>query len=137
MTTMADIYSMYNQYLGRDPIAGEEVGGAAEGWVNPATGERQGRIGLPFNVALNQIRFSQEAKNRIAMGGRPKNMNPYTGVENTNGTSNGTLWYAKGGVIKEPVSGVGMKTGKHYMMGEAGPERVTPMRPPKRKKSGY
>lgn len=132
LTTLADLYSMYNQYLGRNPVLGTEAGGAAEGWVNPATGERQGRVGLPFTVALNQIRGSQEAKNRIAAGVAPRNMDPFTGTENRGGASTGTLWYAKGGTIREPVFGVGMMSGKHYMMGEAGPEKVIPFRPPNR-----
>ncbi|HET7713837.1 MAG TPA: hypothetical protein VFK94_06380 [Patescibacteria group bacterium] len=133
-TTLADLYSMYNQYLGRNPIFGEEAGGAAEGWVNPETGERQGRMGLNFTTSLNQIRGSQEFKNRVAAGFRPKNMDPFTGKVNPNPTTSGTLFYAKGGTIKEPVFGTGLMSGKHYMIGEEGPEKVTPIsRPPKRR----
>jgi Flp pilus assembly pilin Flp len=34
--------------------------------------------------------------------------------------------YARGGVINEPVIGMGQRSGKGYMFGEAGPETVTP-----------
>jgi len=33
---------------------------------------------------------------------------------------------AKGGIINEPILGMGQKTGRHYLMGEAGPETITP-----------
>jgi len=33
---------------------------------------------------------------------------------------------ASGGLITEPILGIGQNTGKGYMMGEAGPERITP-----------
>lgn len=33
---------------------------------------------------------------------------------------------AKGGIINEPIFGLGQRTGKSYMLGEAGPETVTP-----------
>jgi hypothetical protein len=36
--------------------------------------------------------------------------------------------YAEGGVIEEPVMGVGQKTGETYSFGERGPETVTPGR---------
>jgi len=32
-----------------------------------------------------------------------------------------------GGVINEPIHGIGQNTGQRYLMGEAGPERITPM----------
>lgn len=35
-------------------------------------------------------------------------------------------WYANGGVIREPVAGVGLRSGHRYMFGERGPETVTP-----------
>jgi len=35
--------------------------------------------------------------------------------------------FATGGIISEPIFGVGMTTGKNYLMGEAGPERVQPL----------
>jgi len=34
--------------------------------------------------------------------------------------------YAQGGMIDEPVIGIGQRTGKRYVFGEAGPEKVTP-----------
>jgi len=34
---------------------------------------------------------------------------------------------AEGGVIDEPVMGIGQRTGQRYLMGEAGPEVVSPM----------
>ena len=33
---------------------------------------------------------------------------------------------ASGGLITEPIFGIGQNTGKGYLMGEAGPERITP-----------
>jgi hypothetical protein len=33
---------------------------------------------------------------------------------------------AAGGLITEPIFGIGQNTGKGYLMGEAGPERITP-----------
>lgn len=34
--------------------------------------------------------------------------------------------YASGGIINEPIFGIGQNSGKSYSFGEAGPERVTP-----------
>jgi len=34
---------------------------------------------------------------------------------------------AGGGVLREPVLGVGMRSGKRYSLGEAGPEAVVPL----------
>jgi len=39
----------------------------------------------------------------------------------------GGIKLAAGGVINEPVSGFGMKTGSRYLLGENGAERVTPL----------
>jgi lambda family phage tail tape measure protein len=36
--------------------------------------------------------------------------------------------YASGGLINEPVFGMGQKTGENYLIGESGPEYVTPAR---------
>jgi hypothetical protein len=33
---------------------------------------------------------------------------------------------AAGGIINEPIFGIGQNTGKGYLMGESGPERITP-----------
>jgi phage-related minor tail protein len=44
--------------------------------------------------------------------------------------STGTLGkkiMAKGGIIDEPVMGVGARTGREYLIGEAGPEAVVPL----------
>jgi hypothetical protein len=35
--------------------------------------------------------------------------------------------FADGGILTEPVMGVGMSSGRSYMMGEAGPERISPL----------
>lgn len=47
----------------------------------------------------------------------------------------GPKMYARGGMIEEPVFGVGQRTGQGYVFGEAGPERVVPqgrqVRPPR------
>jgi len=43
---------------------------------------------------------------------------------------------AAGGLITEPIFGIGQNTGKGYLMGEAGPERVTPGTGPARETSG-
>src|SRR5207247_5054342 len=37
--------------------------------------------------------------------------------------------FAKGGVIREPVRGVGQNTGDPYLFGEQGPETITPGTP--------
>lgn len=37
-------------------------------------------------------------------------------------------WYAQGGIIPEPVFGIGSRSGESYVFGEAGPERVSPLR---------
>lgn len=37
-------------------------------------------------------------------------------------------WYAQGGIIPEPVIGVGLRSGRGYGFGEAGPEAVVPLR---------
>jgi phage-related minor tail protein len=34
---------------------------------------------------------------------------------------------AEGGIINEPVSGLGLRTGTRYLIGEAGPEAVIPL----------
>lgn len=36
--------------------------------------------------------------------------------------------FARGGVITEPITGVGLRSGRRYMFGERGPETVTPGR---------
>lgn len=43
-------------------------------------------------------------------------------------SSNGmpTYQFAKGGIINEPILGLGQRTGSTYLMGEKGPETVTP-----------
>jgi hypothetical protein len=38
-------------------------------------------------------------------------------------------WYGRGGVINEPVMGVGLRSGDRYGFGERGPETVIPGRP--------
>lgn len=123
-TTLDDVYSFYNQYLGRDPVFGKEVGGAAEGSA-PGTGTT-GRLGNSFTSVLNQVRGSQEFKDRVSQGLRPTSRNPFTGKTG----APGTLSYAKGGEIDEKVVGTGQETGRRYVIGEAGPERVTPIGPP-------
>ena len=37
------------------------------------------------------------------------------------------LAFARGGVINEPVVGLGMRSGSGYLLGESGPEEVTPL----------
>lgn len=39
----------------------------------------------------------------------------------------GWVGYATGGVIREPVTGIGAHTGTNYLLGEAGPEVVVPV----------
>lgn len=46
-TTLDDIYSMYNQYLGRDPVFGSET---------------QGRVGQNYNSTMQDIMNSDEAR---------------------------------------------------------------------------
>lgn len=43
------------------------------------------------------------------------------------GTSPEPIWEASGGIINEPVVGHGMVSGQTYVMGEAGPEEITPL----------
>jgi len=45
----------------------------------------------------------------------------------TAGTGEWTYHFASGGVINEPVVGVGQRSGRGYIMGEAGPEAVVPL----------
>lgn len=40
----------------------------------------------------------------------------------------GLFGFAKGGVIDEPVAGVGLESGRGYSLGEKGPEMVTPLK---------
>jgi len=50
------------------------------------------------------------------------------GMEQASGLLSGHYrGYASGGVIREPVAGIGLNTGSHYLMGEAGPEMVVPL----------
>jgi tape measure domain-containing protein len=41
----------------------------------------------------------------------------------------GTIAMARGGIVREPVTGLGTRTGRRYLIGEAGPERVSPLLP--------
>jgi hypothetical protein len=71
LTTLADIYFFYNNYLGRDPEWGVEAGGAAE-----AEG---GRIGKTYDDVMKEISNSEEARNRLAAGYKPPK-DPATGL---------------------------------------------------------
>ena len=44
------------------------------------------------------------------------------------GANPGPIQFANGGIINEPIFGKGMNTGMNYMMGEKGPEAVTPLK---------
>ena len=47
------------------------------------------------------------------------------------GAGGGTYWaenYQFGGLITEPIGGIGLKSGRSYLFGEAGPEAVIPAR---------
>lgn len=46
-----------------------------------------------------------------------------------NAAASGIMQFQHGGVIDEPVIGIGQRTGRAYEFGEAGPETVTPGRP--------
>lgn len=35
---------------------------------------------------------------------------------------------ATGGILREPIAGIGLHTGEHYALGERGPEMITPLR---------
>ena len=45
--------------------------------------------------------------------------------------------YAAGGVIREPVTGLGMRSGEVYHIGERGPELVSPLTGPAAHVPGY
>lgn len=51
----------------------------------------------------------------------------FTGFTPSSGGSSGSVAFAKGGVLEEPVVGVGLNSGKKYTLGEEGPEAVVPL----------
>ena len=48
------------------------------------------------------------------------------GIQTIRETDSGIVKYAHGGMITEPIHGIG-KSGQHYLLGERGAEMVTPM----------
>lgn len=50
-------------------------------------------------------------------------------IKNLFGMAKNILGFQSGGVINEPVAGIGLRTGSGYTLGEAGPETVTPGTP--------
>lgn len=69
------------------------------------------RLYTPEEVARARM-VQQTAVQQSAAGNRPLTTN----------------MFAKGGTINEPVVGQGLETGQRYVFGEAGPEKVTPVR---------
>jgi hypothetical protein len=66
-----------------------------------------------------------------------KYMNKYGGPNGAANFWKAHHWYANGGVIPEPVEGVGLHSGDRYSFAEHGPEMVVPMsRPTSREVSG-
>lgn len=68
LTTVQDIYALYQNYLGRNPVWGKEVGIPNDP-----------RIGATFSSVLNAIMNSPEAKMVAAAGWRPPK-DPHTGL---------------------------------------------------------
>lgn len=68
LTNIDDLYFLYNNYLGRDPVWGVEVG-----VPNDA------RLAMPYDQVVNDISNSEEAKLVSGAGWKPPK-DPYTGL---------------------------------------------------------
>ncbi len=70
----------------------------------------------PIDNLVSSIRYI------LGRYGSPENLISLTGL----GTGN-YKGYATGGILDEPIVGIGLSTGTHYSFAEAGPEAVVPM----------
>lgn len=102
------------------------------GWRTTARNPSSGAYGIPQSLPAS----------KMASAGADWRTNPATQIKWGLGYiasrygsplsawrhSQRTNWYGMGGVINEPVMGLGMRTGQSYGFGEHGPETVTPGR---------
>lgn len=68
---------------------------------------------------------------RLVRGGwsllEPLMLDMFPNLKQVSGNAPASVTMANGGMITEPISGVGQRTGKSYLMGERGNEMVVPM----------
>ena len=91
------------------------------GQMMPSTFQEYMKAGMtnilnPVDNLVSSIRYIS------AQFGNPQTLMQKTGL----GTSS-YKGYATGGLLTEAIAGVGLTSGQHYMMGEAGPEMVVPL----------
>ena len=79
-------------------------------------------------LKLSGTRAGQDAAANVEAGfGHPKLVANVLTVYTSTGTGGVSRRMAAGGVLHEPVVGVGTRTGTRYTLGEAGPEAVVPL----------
>jgi hypothetical protein len=105
----------------RYPQLGPMASGLDNAFGSPSVGITQKdkyRITLGDGRTHEQILDPNSLKyfNDLRAAGRPFRGSPILSIQKM----------ASGGLITEPIFGVGQNTGKGYLMGEAGPERITP-----------
>ena len=91
----------------------------------------------PFNDRGNSGGSGQSVgRSSRSSGGIVNNPNIRYVGRSSNGGNRYTMTMASGGIIEEPIWGMGLNSGRNYLMGEAGPEVVTPMNKMKPQKAG-
>jgi TP901 family phage tail tape measure protein len=111
-STTAKSVSSVAESTGGGGGAGSYVGGGGGAGGVPAGGPNY-ILGITTNGQLVPLYTPSGAP---GMGG---SYNPYWAWI-------GAAHFADGGLLTEPVAGMGLRTGQRYLMGEAGPEYVTP-----------
>jgi hypothetical protein len=95
-----------------------------------ATSEQKGLQGLPEDPNISAGPISELQKYRIVWKGGESSIQCLSpaAVNWYKSRPNQVSLYkmARGGIINEPILGFGQETGRHYLMGEAGPETITP-----------
>ncbi len=102
--------------------------------ISPPSGYKYPDLGTISGQAYSRLapsEQSQYASYQNQISGKP--LADVTGDLNKlspqgSGLSAPTTFLAHGGLLPEPVLGKGLATGKNYLMGEAGPERVSPVK---------
>ncbi|MFB5192755.1 transglycosylase SLT domain-containing protein [Alicyclobacillus fastidiosus] len=100
-------------------VDGQHATGIAQ--MLPSTFAEYMKAGM--NNILNPIdNLTASIRYILTRYGSPHNLVAKTGL----GSSN-YVGYATGGILQEPIVGIGLNSGTHYMLGEDGPEAVVPL----------
>jgi hypothetical protein len=136
-----DYLNQFGGYLGQNQVntgrsaTPDMTYGATTGALRPLLAydlqRRQNQVDAALKwQAMHDTRKSQpsglESMMKMGMGALSMLSSAYGNYQQ--GNAYGSMAkMAKGGIIDEPVLGRGMNTGREYLLGEEGPEQVTPM----------